>query len=777
MNLNLHFIHGYKRNIFYSILFILSVTIISFSTGFLYDEDSFFTNFYGFYLMGRIIFYYWPFGTYYYGAMMSGFLINIPFALVRMDNAIVQEFSIKLPFLISMGLTAAGVYIILKEEGFDRPVANKIYWIFLLTPIVLYDAAFHGNGLIIALFFEVFSIVFLYKNRYYISAIFLAMASSSYLFPLFFIIPVLYYIFRMGGTQRIYRYLAVFSSAFLIGQGLPIMVYLLYGIPFSQGSILGGIAGISIGGAATSAARIIPNWGVYYLVHQFFGYAISFHTTEIIFVLSMIIPSIVFIIIKRKPVIVDLIEIFFIESLTFVIFGLNSVPQYLTAIAPFSILLFSLRRDPNHLIFLTVLTFFDIGAMIVSNTSTLFGFFRVLNPNINAYYIKFPTRLWVALYSLYWITLIMYLLYYLLRERIYRKNLEGSKLRVGFSDELLQRQVRKMFSYLLIFMLITIIIVAPGISHPPSTLPAVNTLMTQSYNAEILKNTTGESIFYVNMGEGWSSMDSYAKKNGSYTLLIPSGISNSLIVGNFVQSSILKASPDSIYSEEFHFPFPATFHGYFVVFGEDVTPFVYLDEKNPAGFINLTGYTHLVKTVSNTHNFFEVECPFQVRSGNNTISLKIPNSNAYLSTTGFNSSGATFNTLISGVSVHVNGSYVSRLTVNSSEVTNVSLSLYLSLQSSINVIFNGRTLGNASSYPTSFPVYASWVKNINVVNVYGAINSSEKIVLQYNPPLSFSPSVLTENRANFIIGTAFLIISSAFLYYILRFIGRSLKTY
>ncbi len=748
----------------------ICIIIISFSTGYPYDEASFLTQYYYFYIFGKNIFYFWPFGIYYYIMMVAGYLFNIPFALFGMENVMVQEFSIKLPFLVSMGLTAIGIYFIQIKEGLRHRLASSIAFIFLLTPIVLYDAAFHGNGLIIALFFEIFSIVFLYKSKYFMSSVFLGMAAATYIYPVFLIIPVLYFVYRKTSKRISLTYLAIFLLIILFGQGLPIFVYHIYGISLSEGSILGGIAVVTPSGVTGLGAN--GAWGPYLMIWEINGYVIPLLAGLIIFISAMVIAGIGFIFLSKKPTLLDLIKIYFIESIIFVLFVPHSDPQYLVAIAPFSILLFSIRKDYHHLSFLTLLTFFDIGAFITSSTAVMFGFFYDLNPAINAYFLKSPIFIYYTLESLYFIALFIYLVYFLYKEHPAATS-KSENTKTSASEMPLNGKVIKMTSYLVIFTLITLVLVAPGIHNPPSTIPSVGSLMQETYSASISKNSSNQQ-YGIDMGALWSSLDNYAKIDGTYMLQIPSGPPKTTDIGDFDQTSLIGAQPNATYSENFYFPFNSTFHGFFVIFGSNITPFVYLQGSNSNQYLNLTNFTYKVQTVDGTYNFFEIIDSETVSSGYYNLIIKVPQNNADLSVSYIGKSGAYFRTYISNVNVHVNTSSIPVLSVNSSVIPNVTLSLYLSLSSTISVLFNNIMLGNYSTeFQTSIGIPGNEVASHNTVQIYGYYNGTDPITLKYNPPLAFSAVVFEENLANFIIGTAFLVISSVFLWYLVVFVRRN----
>ena len=771
---------GYST-LFFILLILVCIVVIAFSTGFPYDEASFLTQYFDFYMYGTHIFYYWSFGLYYYVLTMSGLFLNIPFAYFGIDNVLIQEFSIKLPFLFSMVFSASAIYFILVKEKIGTVSAKMLAVLFLLTPIVLYDAAFHGNGLIISLFFELFSIVFLYKNKYYFSAIFLGMAAASYLFPIFFIIPIVYFVKLKTRISKALIYLAIFSAIFLVGQGLPILFYLIYGIPLSQGSILGGIIGITSNGLPTSAIKVISTWGPYFILQELSGYVISLRIAEFIFAFIMILPGIIFIMTYKDPSIQDLIEILFIESLLFIIFGLNSDPQYLTAIAPFSVILFSLKREPYHLNFLSLLTFADIGGFITSSPGVLFGFFQDLNPQLGAYYLKSPTSLLDTLESLYVISLFIYLFYFLYHEHLHKEKLrDKTQADNTFSELSLQGKVHKMASYLVLFTLITVILVAPGIQHPPPTIPSEASLMQESYNANMIFNNTSENSsnyqYSIDMGSLWSSMDGYAKSNGTYELQIPSSPTKNAYVGDFEQTSLVKTEPNVTYSENFYFPFASAFHGFFVIFGNNVTPLIYLENSSPNHYLNLTDYTYKVQNVDKTHNFFEVIDSETVSAGYHTLMIKVPQSNVSLSVSHFNESGANFRTYISNVNIHENISSIPTLTVNSTIIQNTTLSLYLSLSSTISAYFNGIMLGNYSTQsPVGIKIPGNIVKSLNVVVISGYYNGTGSITLKYSPPLSFSAVIFKENLPNLIIGIAFFAISVVSLWYLILFVRRGIR--
>ena len=739
-----------KDNLFY-IGILVCFVFISISTGFPYDEASFFSQFYNFYIYGGHPFYYWPFGVYYYILMMASYLVNLPFALFGLDNVMVQEFSIKLPFMICMFLTAVGIYLILRCENINKKISKSISWLFILTPIVLFDVIFHGNGMIISIFFETFSILFLYRNRYHASAIFLGIASATYLFPAFFLLPILRLVNFRKKLKGSITYFGIFTTIIIIGQGLPLLVYYLYGIPLSQGSVLGGIIGITPSGVLTNT---ISTWGPYFIIEEITGYIVSMKIAVLIFIAVMTIPSIIFIIFKKNPQTLDVLEIIFIESLLFVIFGMNSAPQYLIAIAPFSLILFSIQKNDKHLLLLTLLTLLDIGQFIAQSPLTLFSFFWDLNPQLRANYIVWPKYFFDVVYSLYWILLFVYLIYFINSKFIKKQFSHTVSNKREFSLDDLHSKINKSISLLVIFTILIVGIVAPVMSNPPTIMLSIPSLNEQAHPAILEGNNSNVSSlsdnYSINMGKNWGNLNNFARVTGSYTLCIPKGMSKETIMGDFGQTLALPNLANVTYSEDFHFPKSGFLQGYFVIFGTNITPYLSISKESSPNFsLNLTKDIHLVQRVYGTHNYFKFVYDNNIQKGNYVLSLKVPEMNSAISATNFNQSGANFTRFDTKKMVQVNSSSIPTLMVNSSYKPNLTLSLYLILSPTILISLNGKSLGNFSTQSNSLiPVPSNLVKESNTIEISGHYCTSLPIYLYYEPPFNININIIFSNIFN-----------------------------
>ena len=681
-----------------------------------------------------------------------------------MDNVVVQEFSIKLPFIIAQLLSGVGIYLILKDEGLGIKRAKKIGLIFVLTPIVIYDSIFHGNPLILALFFIIFSVVFIYKEKYTISSIFLGIAATTYLFPIFFIIPYLYIVKKRESVRRMILFLIVFLFVLILGEGIPLISYVISGIPLNQGSILGGIIGVTSSGLPNGVQKVISTWGPYFIIQEVSGYIITQRMAVFVFVAVMLVFAASFLFKFKSPSIKDLISYLLSASLLFVIFGLNSAPQYLTAIAPFAILMFAIVQDFKYLYFLFLLTILDLLSFITSSSNVLFSFFYDLNPSLIGKNIFFPKILSNILYTLYVIFLFIFLSFHLWKcNSNNKKNKELNKNHDKPYLKKLHRTIVRDFGILIFLTIVTLLFVSPTILHPPKQMYSMPALMSETYFSEYNQNFTtpgkNSSSYLIELGNYWGTMDSYAKRGGNYSLFLPQPLFKTKIIGDFSQNSTIKTNSKSLYSENFTVPFRSNLVGYFVDFGNNSTPIIHLiGEGAGQNFnINLTPMTRLFRVVNISHNFFEFSYNHPIPKGNFTLSIKV-NNNITLSSTKFGGNNASFIPIGYSNSINMNSDQIPELYVNSTEIKGTTLSLYITMSSLVNLTINAHKIGNnISDSEVPISINSSLIKQNNIVNISGDFDKSDRIEIKYSPPLTIYPSVILKNDPRLITGFLFLI--------------------
>ncbi len=767
---------------------ILLYLLISPLTGFPFDEAVLFQRYYWIYFYGIQPFYYWLFGVYYLVTLLGGLLINIPFSLFNSDNVLVQEFSIKFPLILAAFISGLTIEALVKHFSHHKVNGVSPTLLFLLIPITVYDVAFHGNPLIIAVMFLLLSTLFLFRGKFALSSVFLGMASATYLYPLFFALPFIKSVRKVANTKSATCYSLVFIATFVFGQIIPILVYIFTKTPLVYGSILAGESGTS---SLTSTSAAVSPWGPYIFLSSLTGFELTTSESAIIFVILMSLSMIIFLIKKQSNENqTGLISYLFLSNFIFVVFATNTVPQYLLALVPFALILGYLGHDFRYIIGLTLASVLDICVMLTSSSNNLFVFFLDANPLVSAYSVKWPSNLYILMGMLYIFSLSLLLFWHLdsmriinhsIKKRHLMKEREVTEAFIGFLKEE-EHYIQKGVISLSLVAFIVFFMVSPSFHSVPAQMSTIPSLSQYTSEANLENKSINKSCYVVSPPYPWQLTSTQYRLSARYNLTIPLVDISQAVLGDFSQQSILEVHNGTEWSINFTFPYCGNFQGYFLIFGDaSVPPFVCLvgnSAQNIHFSMNLSSEISIYSITSHNHVFYTFYSPVPIPEGSYSIIFRYANDLSvptYLSISQFNSSGATFFLLNNGTNVHVPASSISELVVNGTLLKNITIAFYLYYTESVSISFNGHFIGFGSAiHSTNFQINPSYVYDTNFIHINGSIKPIQSPILSLILPINFSPQNSEYNLYGIIIGLASFVVILAFALFILRWVTKNL---
>ena len=497
--------------------------IISPFTSFAYDESFYFQYFRWVFLYSVQPYFLWVFGSFYNAINIGSLSLNLPFYTLGIDNVLIEQFTVKLPLLIAAFVTASSINITLKHFRPELKLQNLPGAIFLLLPITIFDVAIFGNPLIISLMFLALSILCLAKSKARFSSFFLAAAASTYLYPIFFALPFLKVVKRNYGKTEMVIGSIIFIVTLAIGQILPIVISLLTFTPIST-TVLAPLFNFRSSVTITSSGYSI--YGPYYFLSYFLHINFSTIVIEVIYVLSMLIPVLIFLIFEKRGNIESYILFLFFDSFIFVIFSITATPQYLLAISPFIIYVFYLRNLRGSIGILSLLTLTDI-ALIFSNNPPLY-LFSNLNPVFAYSYKNFmiPYNI-AALLSIIYIVLLFSGTIYFIKQIYFNSKYSennNSKTLKNFKNNIYQRSeliIKKGLILIIVILVITVVVFVPVANNIPKSMYFTTQADSESITQFSGHDNGNEVTYFLNFTNSYSLLNTYSREKGFYCLVIP----------------------------------------------------------------------------------------------------------------------------------------------------------------------------------------------------------------------------------------------------------------
>lgn len=504
---------------------VIGYLVLSPFLSYAYDEAFYFQYFRWTYLYHVQPYFLWVFGTYYNAINVGSLGLNIPFYFLGLDNVLVQQFSQKLPLILSAILVSYIIPKILRIIMPDTSIGKYHSIFFLLLPVCIFYVDFMANSLIIALIFLILFVLFLLKSKPKLASILLGISTSTFLYPIFFVLPFIYIVHSKQGKRTSLEATILLVLTVAVGQGIPVAISVITGTPPSY-TVLAPFFGHYSSITVTTSAQ--SPFSIYYLIAHF-NIGIGAMVKEVIFFISMSLPVLIFFLSNRKNVnYTKFIDFLFLESLLFVVFAITAEPQYLLAIAPFSALLFYLRRDYFYLSGLNIAFFLGLILFFVSGTPMLYLFSNVV-PSWQYSYL-FPENS-LLIFSLS-------LLYNICLFTIIILHVRASRRSGAFELEKRQKPDRgKIKNHLtrpdtivkggglgfFFVILLSLILVAPATSHTPNIMLFTPQASSADSGAILTGSYNNNSIYTIYSPITWNLTDSYTRNHGTYYLELPEG--------------------------------------------------------------------------------------------------------------------------------------------------------------------------------------------------------------------------------------------------------------
>jgi len=128
-------------------------------------------------------------------------------------------------------LADIGIGYLLIDLAQDTRYKKAILFLWILNPYTIHISSIWGMFDPLCTFFAFYSIYLLWKRKLFSSALFLSLGIATKMFPMFFLIPILVYVYKDQGLRNSFRYLVIslfvgvliFSSFLLFSDGLEFM--------------------------------------------------------------------------------------------------------------------------------------------------------------------------------------------------------------------------------------------------------------------------------------------------------------------------------------------------------------------------------------------------------------------------------------------------------------------------------------------------------------------------------------------------------------------------
>ena len=501
---------------------LIAYFLIASLTSFAYDESFYYQYFNWNYLYSVQPYYLWVFGLFYNIINIGSLTINLPFYLLGFENVIIQQFLVKLPLILATLVTAIALEKILTGLKPAKIFEHRPLYLFLVLPIVIFDVALFGNPLIIAVMFLVLSVYFLTISNTKLSAVFLGVSAATYLYPIFFFLPFLKVVSHKSGKKRYLPEFIIFSAVFAIGQLIPVFISILTSSPITS-TVIAPFLGIKSSITITSGQPSI--YGPFYFISYLFKYNSPAIIMEIVYLVAMLVPMLIFLFKIKKPSIENFVDFLFIDSLMFVIFSITETPQYLLAVAPFMMLLYYLTEKRSYIHILTLATLVDV-LLFFSNKPTLY-FFSNLNPSLanSYYYFNISASMAAFLSIIYFVVLLSALLFYFEKEEsrlalLFPKKISIIKLK-NKSLPRINNITERGIIILSIVLVIVLIIGIPLTRDAPKNMYFTSQASSECTSSNIAHMKNNELIYYLNFTDSYNLLNSYTRNHSNYQLSLP----------------------------------------------------------------------------------------------------------------------------------------------------------------------------------------------------------------------------------------------------------------
>jgi len=741
----------------YYIAIAAAISAVSIFFGYSFDESVLAGYAANFYYYSANPFFNWAMGLYYLGINIGGYFPSVILNIFGVQNVLVEELGVKIPIDVAVFISGLLVYRILLNFNVDKRQAELGAFAYLLSPLLFFYAPFHGNPLDVTLMFLLAFVFSLQNGRYYLASIFLGIATSSYLYPVFIFPFFIFLLFKKSNLLTSSVSIIIYIIVSGLGVGVQFIANIVTGLPlFFDTSFSGGSwAGLS------GFGYLPPESNALYFIRLFHGLSLPYYISQVVFILVMLLP-VVYLIIKRRklqPSIPDLIYLMAFQGLVFAIFATQDHEQYLLASLPFILLIVFLTRRVSLMYLLYTMTLFGI-LMIAYVTSYNFSAYYVdVNRSASRIVLLMPENIFMFLsiaYSALGIALMTIIM---------GKIFNGKwKPRVISINKRIRAINWTSGVSILVFLLISFIIISPGFSHLPQEFSYQVNSPGEQVSVTFFHTQSNNPALTFQPPADWAYIPEYVKENspvGLYLIFTPAPAEYGVIGYN----DLFPFNSSHFIGESFYVPSRSQLQ-FSIVFINDSYKYatVYLvkgtnlsNENIIASFSNINNAIYSGSYPGT--NIMEYLSSFQVNkmvppglysvivAGNSNIT-------GYLG--GWNGDPSTQN--IQDIFVIGKGSQI----VPNTGVPNMRFSLVISayFYGYINATMNGEHLkflvNGTSVVEEKIPPYMIRANNTLIFsNSY--INFTSPPRLYYYIPFPFQPYLISMNPFNFVVGAIIFI--------------------
>ena len=431
-----------------------------------------------FYYLGISPLFYWTMGSYSAILNVGDFFPSVLAEIIGRQSVIIEQISAKWLFVVVTFITASLINRMMPPY-FPKSTKKMIGILYVINPIVVYSAGFHGTPIALEVFFLILSFYLLKQQKYVYSAIAYGISTSMYYYPIFSLPLIIYYIYQQGKARSALLYFSFWFISSSVGV-IPTIVYDLFLHLPSQSTALG-LANSLIG----VGPIFPPLFSIYdILVVAGYPYALTQNAYTGLFILGMIAPVISSIfLIRGKFGFNELILIMAIESIAFSLVNPGNTPQYLLAAVPWVILFGSVKRKWTLLIFIYITAILDLITLFLWNPHAFMSYFQSTSPSLLEYTQTFPLSMLYLFGTFYGVALILILILLITHNDksqttlgIIQSSYDTKKLQVF--HELVKSNCLVGIFTISLSVLVAISLVAPTISHVPTNMPFDNQINT-----------------------------------------------------------------------------------------------------------------------------------------------------------------------------------------------------------------------------------------------------------------------------------------------------------
>lgn len=490
----MHWIDDLSERGFLSLLLLLFsiLTIFSLFFGFSYDESTFASRAALYYYYGFNPFYYLQMGSFFIPILIGGYFPTVLLSIFGLHNAISIEAGVKLPMDLTVLIGSFIIYRILElkyPDNTNKSETRSLALLYMINPVTVFFIFFQGNELSVTLMFLLAAIYFYLREKPLHASATTAVASTLYLFPFFFIIPLLLVTARKFGKKLTFTSGIVFIIISVAGLVPELIVSHFYGIA-AEGTIISG----SSGPLSLSASIFVPSeWSLYFIPYTLLKIKAPYLLYQVAFGLLVVIPATYMAYRFSKNCQGELIQL----SLPLAYIGLGFAtlsptadPQYIIAALPFILILSYYNRSNFLLTLYLLVSLLSVLLIIMVSPYTLGQYYMDVYP-MAASLIVISTPDWMHtvayfayfMFSLVAIAVLIFQLY--AAKKVPQKNLVKSYIK---------KFVIVSSIFAVAFMVFSVAVIAPGISQVPQEL-AFNENTQYEYLPQISNESTGSYSF------------------------------------------------------------------------------------------------------------------------------------------------------------------------------------------------------------------------------------------------------------------------------------------